>query len=736
MDSRAQGSQKRHARLACLQCRKKKIRCDNGHPKCSNCQLYNTDCVLGEDKRRAQSTKKTINELTDRLAEVEARLAQTSQDESISQRPSIIDRSTPPDPLIEHFLDAGEELNSSATVTGPYVTTMPECSSSTPMVFRDIDLDFWEHVDDTRADLAEFSDLGPSSNMETVYEAGVESMSTLLENVGPEQPLSRISPIASQASRKDKSMSPNQSPGSGPNYNATSFDQASQTSEDDITQQISKRLGRMCLTEDGHMRYFGATSHLSMLPNDLRTIYRPDMRVFREEGEIVVKRAHLGWTPDPEYELHLTRLYFAWHNTFVSEVEKENYFQQKELYYSGYETALFSPALENAVLAIGALYSTRRHPAIQDSASDFFGARTRLYLETEMDRPTIATTQAAVILSAFESANGHDSRGWIYSGVAVQMTTDLGLQLRLDTNDDYLGSEDNTRSLEDVRRSLFWTVYSADMYHSSYSGRPYLMNRMRYDAPGLDALNDGDWQPFHSDGEAMKLPAAFDGSGIGSVTAYVVQMAIKLRKIYDTLYCGTASGSEDARLFVPAMAKQLQHWLTVLPPALRVDYGEERPSPVPAPIVLQLHILYHQILIILNRPFVVHESDSEILAGENCTKSAGIICQLLQVFKANYGLRYINVQAVASTVTAGVVHAYDSCIYSGPKGKAAQHNFVVCIQALAEIGQSFRSSIHGLEVITSLRRAWQHQMFKETRAKRRWRGSSEIGGDHLHRTPT
>jgi len=28
-----------------------------------------------------------------------------------------------------------------------------------------------------------------------------------------------------------------------------------------------------------------------------------------------------------------------------------------------------------------------------------------------MDSPTIATTQAACILSALESANGHDSRG-------------------------------------------------------------------------------------------------------------------------------------------------------------------------------------------------------------------------------------------------------------------------------------------------------------------------------------
>ncbi len=144
-------------------------------------------------------------------------------------------------------------------------------------------------------------------------------------------------------------------------------------------------------------------------------------------------------------------------------------------------------------------------------------------------------------------------------------------------------------------------------------------------------------------------------------------------------------------------------------------------------------MLYHQILIILHRPFVGNEPDSALRAGEICTDSASTICRLLQMFKANYGLRYINVQAVATTVTAGVVHAYDSCIYSGSKGKAAQANFVICIQALAEIGQSFKSSIHGLEIITSLRRAWQHQMFKEVGSKRRWRTPSDLGGAQLHR---
>lgn len=36
------------------------------------------------------------------------------------------------------------------------------------------------------------------------------------------------------------------------------------------------------------------------------------------------------------------------------------------------------------------------------------------------------------------------------------------------------------------------------------------------------------------------------------------------------------------------MAKQLQQWVNALPPPLRVDSEQKQPSPVPAPIVLQL----------------------------------------------------------------------------------------------------------------------------------------------------
>lgn len=61
------------------------------------------------------------------------------------------------------------------------------------------------------------------------------------------------------------------------------------------------------------------------------------------------------------------------------------------------------------------------------------------------------------------------------------------------------------------------------------------MSKMRYDAPSLDRLNDHNWHPFLADGPPMKLPPNFDASALGSVPTCAVQMAIKLRKIYDSL---------------------------------------------------------------------------------------------------------------------------------------------------------------------------------------------------------
>lgn len=62
------------------------------------------------------------------------------------------------------------------------------------------------------------------------------------------------------------------------------------------------------------------------------------------------------------------------------------------------------------------MVTTSSHPDIPGSADEFFGFRTKAYLDIEIDSPTLATAQALLILSALEAAHSRDSRGWIYVG--------------------------------------------------------------------------------------------------------------------------------------------------------------------------------------------------------------------------------------------------------------------------------------------------------------------------------
>lgn len=77
-----------------------------------------------------------------------------------------------------------------------------------------------------------------------------------------------------------------------------------------LAYQISQRFGRMQVTTGGHLRFFGASSYLSMLPNQVAALYVPPIHL-PEEGEAVVASANLRLLPDTEYEQHLENLFVS-----------------------------------------------------------------------------------------------------------------------------------------------------------------------------------------------------------------------------------------------------------------------------------------------------------------------------------------------------------------------------------------------------------------------------------------
>jgi hypothetical protein len=71
-------------------------------------------------------------------------------------------------------------------------------------------------------------------------------------------------------------------------------------------------------------------------------------------------------------------------------------------------------------------------------------------------------------------------------------------------------------------------------------------------------------------------------------------------------------------------------------------------------------------------------------------------------------------------MAASLIHIFQLCTFpiASQESKDAQLDFLTCIQALGEMGQTYKSASRALEMVTSLRQSWQHDPFVGDRFKR------------------
>ncbi|KAH7268500.1 hypothetical protein B0J15DRAFT_391374 [Fusarium solani] len=235
--------------------------------------------------------------------------------------------------------------------------------------------------------------------------------------------------------------------------------------------QIVTRGGRLQVAEDGHSRYFGATSNLHLIHNGPYSSFSPSLKNLRVDNELAIKSAGLQWASDPAYEAHLWECYLTWMNPVTSLVERNLFDQDKENFLSSQQSDFYSPALENAIFSTGAMHTTRQHPSIMGGACRFFASRAKVYLDLELQTPTIATLQALVLLCEHEATQGRDSQGWIYSGIASRILSDLGLQLHCTSPHE---TESCDADSSDIKARVFWSVVHLDTYHDRDASRDSL----------------------------------------------------------------------------------------------------------------------------------------------------------------------------------------------------------------------------------------------------------------------
>ncbi|EHY53079.1 hypothetical protein HRR83_006080 [Exophiala dermatitidis] len=713
--------ERRYSSIACLECRKRKVKCNNDRPRCSNCSLYQVECIYGEDRRRASEGRRkpsvTRGELAHNINHAEVTIDEPSVTVE-SGSASIWDD------FALGRLPGQQQDGADIDFTAPSLAFSFSQQEWDPSADDSVALTGLEGglgVDQYQS-ISFFPDTSfdPREQQECVsQEVFAETPDTSTTSQG-------FSPTGANII-ESHSVDPVVAPtGAATKLSRTRSQDELATTVSDMTKQLTSRLGRLQIAEDGLPRYYGATSNLHILHSGPNSLVQPNIRHVLTHGDAAISQAGLVWQGDLAYENHLTNLFFSWHNTLMHVLDKSIFLRARRQFKQGQMTDLYSPALENAVFCVGSAYTDRSHPAIKEAADEFFAFRTKAYLEIEMDSPTIATAQAVLILSSHEAAHARESRGWIYSGMAVQIMTDLGLHL--DLGKEYSRLDRRESESDDVsilRRNLFWSTNTIDTLWSAHIGRPSLMKRLAHNVQCPLPSPTYNWEYYTDEYSTRKFPPDFNSRAAAYVHIYLASLMTILARISDALYSGVPELSRDTEKFVADADADFEEWLSSLPQDLRLDASDSESFHLPA--VLELHMSYHECIILLHRPLMSSKDIRTDMVPtpansslQKCVKSAEEICRILVMFRKMYGLRRPHHHMVHVTMTAALIHIFQLCAWSAgtEQNKEAQTNLLTCIQALGEMGQTYKSASRALDVVTSLRQSWQNDAFAGDRFKK------------------
>lgn len=469
--------------------------------------------------------------------------------------------------------------------------------------------------------------------------------------------------------------------------------------DSEYADRLTDRVGQLSMTNIG-LRYFGPTSNLHLLSSIIWT-RRPNSNI-EFKGRAAIEAAGLNYEISDERRTHLLNLYWTWQHPYFNVTDKSLFLRDMYFYEHGMasQAKFYSPLLLNAILAAAAL--------LDDKVSDreVFHLKARILIDIEVEDPRITTVQAAAILGAYEGVCDRDTRGWIYSGIAMRMALDMGMHL---DSQDWVDKNIITREEAHMRKITFWGCYIYNVQWSFYMGRPLAMRfqDIQVEKPSEKDANAQEekeaWVPYiGKDEELPKVWREYTAPVRLNLTMiYLTELVEMISAIQENLY----SASEAVGLtikhwnFKSQMHTKMTNWYANLPSPLLCSANSQRP--IVSHIVV-LHMQYHAAQILLHRPFLCADITPNY-SQEICRNSATTFTNLLEQYRSNwYSMRRINVISVHLIFTISTIHLLNAWTEVGTYKTDATQGIKTCCLALSELGRTFETAKRTLAVLTCL----------------------------------
>ncbi|PWY71782.1 fungal-specific transcription factor [Aspergillus sclerotioniger CBS 115572] len=660
---RSHRSLRKHVTTACIPCRDGKVKCGGGTPTCRNCAIRGKTCRYrqGDDKRKVPVRQavallaRRVDSLVHYIRGCELPVPTMGEEDHR---------------ILKNVLDAlelqCEDVSYSEKSTS--IEGNPKLPNSTIVPTTPISLNSGAH------------NSHPSEG----------------ESLGETAPNSVHPPEQSRPTWEDTVAQ--EIPGDG------DWD-----SDDEVTDQLSCRLGRLQVTHDGQLRYFGSTSNLTLL--DALVDVTPPVTIARDAPELL-ESAQLDHDIDEGFERHLLELFFTWQDPSLHIIDAESFWRARaQSQDESLATPYYSRALSDAMCALGAAYEPKYHPdfvTFPRSLAEYFGDRAKILVELELDTPSIATIQALVLLSTHEASCTRDTRGWLYSeGMAMRLTLDLGLHLEMAP---YVEKGIIPHQDAEVRRMVFWGVYLNEQFWGFYLGRSAQsrMDIVTVQKPAARTLSLTCWKPYPAVGATLAhIP--FSLLCREWLSLYEIMLPLT-----DVLYgCSEISVHVLQELAVVTVNK-LGQWRIDLPEELTADEVSSLTTPLPH--VLTLHMQYHQFMIHCHKPYISRryiqpqppQGPGSGHARKMCIDSAVAIVQLLLRYERAYGFEKSNIQMVSFVFSAALILIFNT-VPTKPMSSDQQlvTHLSTCFRALDKMASCFENARRTSVFLGILRRQWQ-----------------------------
>ena len=120
--------------------------------------------------------------------------------------------------------------------------------------------------------------------------------------------------------------------------------------DDEIIEQLSTRLGDLLIGDMGELRFYGATSNLTLTEGGIPREHRPSVASRSKEALAKLEQDGVGHHPHAGLIDQLIDLYFTWQDPSCHIVDKSRFHEERRLCIgSDKESSLYSAALENVM---------------------------------------------------------------------------------------------------------------------------------------------------------------------------------------------------------------------------------------------------------------------------------------------------------------------------------------------------------------------------------------------------